>query len=51
MSENPSSRDKALEALDFIINILKEHEQTLDESIGELATVTENVGKIDEMIK
>jgi hypothetical protein len=49
MSENPNSRDKALEALDFIINVLKEHEQTLDESIGELATVTEQVGKIDEI--
>jgi seryl-tRNA synthetase len=49
MSENPSSRDKALEALDFIINVLKEHEQTLDESIGELATVTESIGKIDEI--
>ena len=49
MSENPNSRDKALEALDFIINVLKEHEQTLDESIGELATVTESIGKIDEI--
>jgi hypothetical protein len=49
MSENPSPRDKALEALDFIINVLKEHEQTLDESIGELATVTEQVGKIDQI--
>jgi hypothetical protein len=49
MAENPNPRDKALEALDFIINVLKEHEQTLDESIGELATVTESVGKIDEI--
>jgi hypothetical protein len=49
MSENPNQRDKALEALDFIINVLKEHEQTLDESIDELATVTENVGKLDEI--
>ena len=47
MSDNPNPRDKALEALDFIINVLKEHEQTLDESISEFATVTESVGKID----
>ena len=49
MSGNPNSGDKALEALDFIINVLKEHEQTLDESIGELATATESIGKIDEI--
>jgi hypothetical protein len=44
MSENPGSKDKALEALDFIINVLKEHEQSLDKSIDELATVTEQIG-------
>jgi ABC-type Fe3+-citrate transport system substrate-binding protein len=49
MADTPGSRDKALEALDFIINVLKEHEQNLDESIGELETVTEQVGKIDEI--
>jgi hypothetical protein len=41
MAENPSSKDRSFEALDFIINVLKEHEQTLDKSIQELATVTE----------
>ena len=41
MAENPNSRDRSFEALDFIINVLKEHEQTLDKSIQELATVTE----------
>jgi len=49
MSDTPSSRDKALEALDFIINVLKEHEQNLDESIGELETITEEVGKIEKI--
>jgi hypothetical protein len=41
MAENPNSRDRSFEALDFIINVLKEHEQTLDKSIQELALVTE----------
>jgi len=44
MAENPNSKDRAFEALDFIINVLKEHEQTLDKSIQELATVTEQRG-------
>jgi hypothetical protein len=44
MAENSGSKDKALEALDFIINVLKEHEQNLDKSINELATVTEQIG-------
>ncbi len=44
MAENSGSRDRSFEALDFIINILKEHEQTLDKSIQELATVTERRG-------
>ena len=41
MADNSGSRDRAFEALDFIINVLKEHEQTLDKSIHELATVVE----------
>src|SRR5665647_2437907 len=47
MAGNPGSKDKALEALDFIINVLKEHEQNLDKSINEFATVTEHVGNTD----
>jgi hypothetical protein len=46
MAENPNSRDRSFEALDFIINVLKEHEQTLDKSIQELATVTEQRGSL-----
>jgi hypothetical protein len=49
MADNLNSKDKALETLDFIINVLKEHEQNLDGSIGELETVTEHAGKIDKM--
>jgi hypothetical protein len=47
MAESPDSKDKALAALDFIINVLKEHEQNLDKSIDELATITEQIGEID----
>ena len=47
MVENPSSRDKALEALDFIFNVLKDHEQVLDKSIHDLAMVTEQIGDTD----
>ena len=47
MAENPGAKDRSLEALDFIINVLKEHEQILDKSIDELATVTEQMGRTD----
>jgi hypothetical protein len=44
MADNSNSKDKALEALDFIINVLKEHEESLDKSIDALATITEQMG-------
>ena len=44
MAKIPQSKDEALEALDFIVNVLKEHEKDLDKLINELATVTEQVG-------
>ena len=47
MAGNPGSKDKSLEALDFIINVLKEHEQNLDKSISDFAAVTEQVGNTD----
>jgi hypothetical protein len=47
MVENPGSRDKALEALDFIFNVLKTHEQVLDKSIHDLAMVTEQISDTD----
>jgi hypothetical protein len=43
--KNPQSKDDALEAVDFIVNVLKEHEKDLDNLIGELATVTEQLGE------
>ncbi len=49
MAENHRSKDKSLEALDFIINVLKEHEQNLDRSIDQLATVTEQIDGTEEL--
>lgn len=49
MTKNPQSKDDALEALDFIVNVLKEHERDLDKLINELATVTEQIGDTGEL--
>jgi hypothetical protein len=43
LAKVPQSKDEALEALDFIVNVLKEHEKDLDKLISELATVTEQI--------
>ncbi len=45
MTDDHDSKDKSLEALDFIINALKEHEQHLDKLFHDIATVTEQIGK------
>ena len=50
MAENSDSKDKSLEALDFLINVLKEHEQNLDKSIDQLATVAEQLGNTDALM-
>jgi hypothetical protein len=44
LARNPQSKDEALEAIDFIVNVLKEHEKDLDKLINELAIVTEQLG-------
>jgi len=49
MSRKPQSKDEALEALDFIVNVLKEHEKDLDRLISELGTVTESLGETGEL--
>jgi vacuolar-type H+-ATPase subunit I/STV1 len=49
LAKNPQSKDDALEALDFIVNVLKEHEKDLDKLINELATVTEQIGETGEL--
>ncbi len=49
MSRKPQSKDEALEALDFIVNVLKEHEKDLDRLINELGTVTASLGETGEL--
>ncbi len=49
MAKIPQSKDESLEALDFIVNVLKEHEKDLDKLITELATVTEQIGDTGEL--
>jgi len=49
LTKNPQSKDDSLEALDFIVNVLKEHERDLDKPINELATVTEQLGETGEI--
>ncbi len=49
MSKKQPSKDEALEALDFIVNVLKEHEKDLDKLINELGTVTEQLGATGEL--
>jgi uncharacterized protein Yka (UPF0111/DUF47 family) len=49
LAKNPQSKDDALEALDFIVNVLKEHEKDLDKLINELTTVTEQIGDTGEL--
>ncbi len=49
MSEKPPSKDEALEALDFIVNVLKEHEKDLDKLVNELGTVADQLGDTGEL--
>ena len=37
LTKNPQSKDDSLEALDFIVNVLKEHERDLDKFINEVS--------------
>jgi hypothetical protein len=48
MSKKSPSKNDALEALDFIVNVLKEHEKDLDKLINELGTITEKLGDTGE---
>ena len=43
------TKDEAFEALDFIINVLKEHEKDLDRLVAELGKITERVDKTGEL--
>jgi small-conductance mechanosensitive channel len=49
MSKKAPSRDEALEAIDFIVNVLKEHEKDLDKLIHELGTIAEQMGDTGEI--
>jgi seryl-tRNA synthetase len=49
MSKKIPSKDEALEALDFIVSVLKEHEKDLDRLISELGSVTEKMGDTGEL--
>jgi small-conductance mechanosensitive channel len=49
MSKKFPSKDEALEALDFIVNVLKEHEKDLDRMINELGTITEKMGDTGQL--
>jgi len=48
MAKKPT-KDEALEALDFIINVLREHEKDLDRLIGQLGIITESLGETGEV--
>ncbi len=49
MTKKDPSKNEALEALDFIINVLKEHEKDLDRLIGDLGTITDKLGDTGEL--
>lgn len=49
MVKKSPSKDETLEALDFIINVLKEHEKDLDRLIGELSEITSSLGSTGEL--
>jgi len=49
MSKKPPSKDEALEALDFIVSVLKEHEKDLDRLINDLGKITERLGDTGEI--
>jgi DNA repair ATPase RecN len=49
MSKKSPSKDDALEALDFIINVLKDHEKDLDRLLNELGNITEKLGDAGEL--
>jgi hypothetical protein len=49
MPKKAPSKDEALEAVDFIINVLKEHEKDLDRLINELGTITDRLGDTGEL--
>ena len=47
--ERKPNKSEALEALDFIINVLKEHEKDLDRLVSQLGIITESLGETGEI--
>ena len=47
--ERKPNKNEALEALDFIINVLKEHEKDLDRLVSQLGIITESLGETGEI--
>jgi len=47
--ERKQNKNEALEALDFIINVLKEHEKDLDRLVSQLGIITESLGETGEI--
>ena len=47
--EPKPNKNESLEALDFIINVLKEHEKDLDNFICQLGVITERLGETGEI--
>jgi len=44
MTQNPDSNDRYVEALDFIITFLRDHERKLDKLNNKLANVVNEIG-------
>ncbi|MFW6117368.1 MAG: hypothetical protein ACOC6G_02135 [Thermoproteota archaeon] len=49
MPQNSPSKDEAFEALDFIINVLREHEKDLDRLINDLGAITDRLGSTEDI--
>ena len=48
MSKKHPTKDEALEALDFIVNVLRQHEKELDKLVNELHTITDKLQGSDD---
>jgi len=51
MTQNPGSNDRYVEALDFIITFLRDHERKLDKLTNQLGTVVDGLGGVKGFIK
>jgi archaellum component FlaC len=49
MSKNPPSKDGTLEALDFILNVIRDHDKDLEKLATELASFAKLLGERSEL--